>query len=246
MGKAPGGYCQTLSSRGRPFIFMNAVGVMDDVMTLLHEAGHAFHTFAAHPQPFIWQRHPGSEGAELASMSMELLALPHLATPGELLTDEQLRFARLEHLEDMLTSLLHIATVDAFQFWIYTSGQGHDAEARDAAWLALRQRFDPGVDWSGLTRERIARWYRQIHIFVYPLYYIEYGIAQLGAIQVWRRSLTDPSGALASYRAALALGGTRSLPELYRTAGAQLVFDPSRMASLVRFVEEAMIELRGE
>jgi oligoendopeptidase F len=246
LGKAPGGYCETLSSRGRPFIFMNAVGVMDDVMTLLHEAGHAFHALAAHRQPLIWQRQPGSEAAELASMSMELLAAPYLADPGEFLSEDELRLARLEHLEDVLTSLLHIAAVDAFQSWIYTSGQGHDAAARDDAWVKVRDRFDPGVDWSGLERERIGRWYRQIHIFVYPFYYIEYGIAQLGALQVWRRSLEDPSGALARYRQALALGATRSLPELYQTAGAQLIFDAARMRGLVQFVEREIERRRGE
>lgn len=245
LGKAPGGYCETLSSRGRPFIFMNAVGVMDDVMTLLHEAGHSFHAFAAHRQPYIWQRQPGSEAAELASMSMELLAAPYLADPGEFLSEDELRLARLEHLEDILTSLLHIAAVDAFQSWIYTSGRGHDAAARDEAWTALRDRFDPGVDWAGLERERIGRWYRQIHIFVYPFYYIEYGIAQLGALQVWRNSLENPSEALAQYRRALVLGATHSLPELYRTAGAQLIFDADRMRNLIQFVEREIEGLRG-
>ncbi len=246
LGKAPGGYCETLSSRGRPFIFMNAVGVMDDVMTLLHEAGHAFHAFAAHRQPYVWQRQPGSEAAELASMSMELLAAPYLADPGEFLTADELRLARLEHLEDILTSLLHIAAVDAFQSWIYTSGRGHDAAARDEAWARLRDRFDPGVDWSGLERERIGRWYRQIHIFVYPFYYIEYGIAQLGALQVWRHSLQNPSEALTQYRRALALGATHSLPELYRAAGADLIFDAERMRGLIQFVEREIEDLRDE
>ena len=160
---------------------MNAVGLVDDVMTLLHEAGHAFHAFAAHEQPLIWQRHPGSEAAELASMSMELLAGPHLAQPDVgYFTPEDHRGAWLEHLEDVLLSLAHIASVDAFQSWIYTSGEGGDAAARDAAWLRIRARFERGVNWSGLEQERVARWYRQLHIFQYPFYYIEYGIAQIG------------------------------------------------------------------
>ncbi len=187
-GKAPGGYCETLHFRGRPFIFMNAVGLVDDVMTLLHEAGHAFHAFASHRQPLIWQRHPGSEAAELASMSMELLASPHLAKPTGYFTPEDHRRAWLEHLEDVLLSLVHIASVDAFQTWIYTSPDGADAVARDEAWLRIRSRFERGVDWSGLERERVARWYRQLHIFMYPFYYIEYGIAQIGALQIWRNS----------------------------------------------------------
>ena len=149
-GKAPGGYCETLHYRGRPFIFMNAVGLVDDVMTLLHEAGHAFHAFAAHEQPLIWQRHPGSEAAELASMSMELLAGPQLAQPVGYFTPADHRSAWLEHLEDILLSLAHIASVDAFQGWIYTSGEGGDAAARDAAWLRIRERFERGVNWSEL------------------------------------------------------------------------------------------------
>ncbi len=245
-GKAPGGYCETLHFRGRPFIFMNAVGLVDDVMTLLHEAGHAFHAFASHRQPLIWQRHPGSEAAELASMSMELLASPHLAQPTGYFTPEDHRRAWLEHLEDVLLSLVHIASVDAFQTWIYTSPDGADALARDEAWLRIRSRFERGVDWSGLEAERIARWYRQLHIFMYPFYYIEYGIAQVGALQIWRNSLQDPVGAVARYREALALGAVRSLPELYRTAGARLSFDAGLIGELVQLVEEQIDLIRAQ
>jgi oligoendopeptidase F len=237
-GKAPGGYCDTLHHRGRPFIFMNAVGIVDDVNTLLHEAGHAFHAFASHRQPLIWQRHPGSEAAELASMSMELLAAPHLGRPSGMFAETDLLRARLEHFEDILVSLSHIASVDAFQTWIYTSGEGGDRAARDAAWLRIRRDFERGVDWTGLDRERVARWYRQLHIFLYPFYYIEYGIAQLGALQVWRNSLSDQAGATARYREALALGATVPLPEIYRAAGAKLVFDAGEMAALVTLLME--------
>lgn len=246
LGKAPGGYCDTLHARGRPFIFMNASGVMDDVNTLLHEAGHAFHAFAAHGQPLIWQRHPGSESAELASMSMELLAAPFLARPVGYLEPADAVRARLEHLEDVLVSLGHIASVDAFQHWIYADPAGADAAARDARWLALRARFEPGVDWSDLESERVARWYRQLHIFLYPFYYIEYGIAQLGALQVWLQSRRDRREAVASYRRFLALGATRSLPELYAAAGARLVFEPAGMVPLVAAVEEEIVALRAE
>lgn len=245
-GKAPGGYCETLHFNGRPFIFMNAVGLMDDVMTLLHEAGHAFHTFASHPLPLIWQRHPGSEAAELASMSMELLAAPHLIQPTGYFTAEDARSAWLEHLEDILLSLVHIASVDAFQNWIYTSGQGGDAHARDDAWLRIRSRFERGVDWTGLDQERVARWYRQLHIFMYPFYYIEYGIAQLGALQIWRNSLEDPVRAVARYREALSLGAVRTLPEIYRTAGARLTFDADAIAELVQLVESQIERVRSE
>jgi oligoendopeptidase F len=245
-GKAPGGYCETLHHRGRPFIFMNAVGLVDDVMTLLHEAGHAFHAFASHQQPLIWQRHPGSEAAELASMSMELLAGVHLSQPVGYFTAEDHRSAWLEHLEDILLSLVHIASVDAFQTWIYTSGEGGDAAARDAAWLRIRRRFERGVDWSGLDRERVARWYRQLHVFMYPFYYIEYGIAQIGALQVWRNSRRNQAGAVARYREALALGAVRGLPEIYRAAGAELTFDAAKISDLVRLVESEIERVRSE
>jgi oligoendopeptidase F len=245
-GKAPGGYCETLHFRGRPFIFMNAVGLVDDVMTLLHEAGHAFHAFASHRQPLIWQRHPGSEAAELASMSMELLAAPHLAQPTGYFTPEDHRRAWLEHLEDVLLSLVHIASVDAFQTWIYTNPDGADAAARDEAWLRIRSRFERGVDWSGLERERVARWYRQLHIFMYPFYYIEYGIAQIGALQIWRNSLADHAGAVARYREALALGAVRPLPDMYRTAGARLSFDAGLIGELVELVEEQIDKIRAQ
>lgn len=242
-GKAPGGYCTKLAWRGMPFIFMNAVGVPDDVSTLVHEAGHSFHDFASHRQPYVWQRNVTHEAAELASMSMELLAAPHLEVPTGYYPPDEARMARAEHFEDVLVTLAHIASVDAFQAWIYTSGRGGDAAARDAAWLAVRARFERGVDWSGLERERVSRWYRQLHIFEYPFYYIEYGIAQLGALQIWRASLSDPAGTVRRYREALALGGTVSLPEMYRTAGAKLVFNEQDMGELVALVESELDRL---
>lgn len=244
-GKAPGGYCTDLPVRGRPFIFMNAVGVPDDVQTLVHEAGHCFHDFATHRLPLGWQRRSGHEAAELASMSMELLAMPHLTQPTGFYTPEDARAAALEHLEDVLLTLVHIASVDAFQAWIYTHPDGEDASARDQQWLRLRERFEAGVDWSGLEPQRIARWYRQLHIFELPFYYIEYGIAQLGALQVYRNARRDAASALAAYKQFLSLGGTRPLPELYRAAEAALVFDAATMRELVAFVEERIAELRG-
>jgi oligoendopeptidase F len=243
--KAPGGYCTTLHHRKQPFVFMNAVGVSDDVTTLIHEAGHCFHAYLASDKELIWQRGTGSEAAELASMSMELLAAPNFALPVGYYTPDQARRAQAAHLEDVLLALPHIASVDAFQRWIYTSGDGWNRDARDAAWLDLRARFEVGVDWSGLDRERTARWYKQLHIFELPFYYIEYGIAQLGALQIWKRSLTDPAGALAGYKNALRFGGTRSLPELYAAAGARLIFDADGMRELVTLVEERLETLRG-
>ena len=179
-------------------------------------------------------------------MAMELLTAPFLAhTDGGYYSSPDAHRARLEHLEGILQALPHIAAVDAFQHWLYTSGDGHDRDARDAAWLSLRQRFEQGVDWSGLEAERIARWYRQLHIFLYPFYYIEYGIAQVGALQVWRNSLGDHAGALAAYRRALALGATAPLPTLFEAAGAALAFDAETMGGLVALIEEQIATLES-
>jgi oligoendopeptidase F len=179
-------------------------------------------------------------------MSMELLASPHLRQPIGYFTPRDALSAWLEHLEDVLLSLVHIASVDAFQSWIYTSGQGGNADARDQAWLRIRSRYERGVDWSGLDQERVARWYRQLHIFMYPFYYIEYGIAQLGALQVWRNSLEDPIRAVTQYREALALGAVKRLPEIYRTAGARLTFEVDAIAELVHLVEHHIERTRSE
>ncbi|HEY8291665.1 MAG TPA: M3 family metallopeptidase, partial [Thermomicrobiales bacterium] len=207
---------------------------------------HAFHVFEAHDIPLYWQRQTGSEMAEVASMSMELLTAPYLAKDdGGYYADADARRARIEHLEGVLQVFPHIASVDAFQHWLYTSGEGHDRSARDQAWLTIRDRFEQGVDWSGLKQERIARWYRQLHIFLYPFYYIEYGIAQLGALQVWRNSLTDQAGALAAYRRALALGGTQPLPQLFAAAGAALAFDAGTMGGLVALIEDQIATLEA-
>ncbi len=246
-GKAPGGYCETLHYSGRPYIFMNAAGTVDDVMTLFHEGGHAFHAFAAHPRPLIWQRHPPMEAAELASMSMELFAARYLRRQdGGFFTPEEYRRAQAEMFEDILVTLGHVASVDAFQDWVYTSGEGGQEAARDAAWIRIRSRFERGVEWGGLEAERIMRWYRQLHIFLYPFYYIEYGIAQLGALQLWRNSLVDESGAVRAYRDALALGSTSSLPEIYRTAGARLIFDDAGMAELTDLVQQHLEALEDD
>jgi oligoendopeptidase F len=244
-GKAPGGYCTTLPWRGKPFVFMNAVGVPDDVNTLVHEAGHCFHDFAMQRLPYIFQRDIGMEAAELASMSMELLAAPFLARPVGYYDEQHVTHAWLEHLEDIPITLCHIASVDAFQNWIYSSGEdSSDRAARDESWLRIRERFERGVDWSNLRDQRVARWYRQSHIFLAPFYYIEYGIAQLGALQVWRNSLADQSAAVAAYKNALAVGGTKSLVNMYATAGARMIFDAEGMRELMELVEERMEQIR--
>lgn len=244
-GKAPGAYSQTLSFRKQPLIFMNAVGVDDDVRTLLHESGHAFHSFEAARLPLLFQRHPGSEMAEVASMSMELLAYPFIDKKnGGYYNEDEERRSRAELLEGIVLFFPHCASVDAFQHWIYVGEAGRDADARDAQWLELRRRFEGNaVDWHGLDQERIARWYQQPHFFSSPFYYIEYGIAQLGALQVWRNSLRDKNEAVRKYRKALSLGATESLPDLFKAAGARLVFDSAGMRELITLVEEEIEKL---
>ncbi|GAB4571104.1 MAG: M3 family oligoendopeptidase [Anaerolineae bacterium] len=243
VGKAPGGYSTAYHLRRRAFIFMNAVGTHDDVQTLLHEAGHSFHTFEMSGLPLVWQRDIPMEIAEVASMAMELLAAPYL---GEFYSDEEIARARVEHLEGTLAFLPYMAVVDAFQHWIYENPE-HTHEERDAAWRDLMLRFTPGVDWSGLEEELGSYWQRQLHIFQVPFYYVEYGIAQVGAWQVWRNSLQQPARALAQYRAALALGYTRPLPELYQAAGARMALgDQSLLAELVALIEEQLETLEGK
>ncbi|MHB8589283.1 MAG: M3 family oligoendopeptidase [Candidatus Dormibacteraceae bacterium] len=244
-GKAPGGYCQTLAFRKMPLIFMNAVGVDGDVRTLLHEAGHAFHSFEASTLPLLFQRHPGSEFAEVASMSMELLATPFIdADNGGYYGEDDALRSRADLLEGIVLFFPHCASVDAFQQWIYLNNDGRDAGARDRKWLELRQRFEgSSLDWNGLDSERIARWYQQPHLFGSPFYYIEYGIAQLGALQVWRNSLRDPQDAVRDYRGALTLGATKPLPELFKAAGARLMFDSEGMRELISVVEEELAKL---
>lgn len=244
-GKAPGGYCDDLHFSKMPLIFMNAVGIDDDVRTLLHESGHAFHAFEAFKLPLIFQREYGSEIAEVASMSMELLASPYLdQKAGGYYSEADAKRSRRELLEGIVLFFPHCASVDAFQQWAYTNPEGSDVDARDQKWLELRRRFEGDtVDWSGLDAERVARWYQQPHFFSSPFYYIEYGLAQLGALQVWRNSLRDQEEAVRSYRQALALGATRPLPELYKAAGARLIFDAEGMRELISLVEENLESL---
>jgi oligoendopeptidase F len=241
-GKAPGGYCQTLAFRKLPLIFMNAVGIDADLRTLLHESGHAFHSFEASKLPLLFQRHPGSEMAEVASMSMELLASPFIGKDsGGYYSEADAKRSQADLLEAVILFFPHCASVDAFQQWMYLDEAGRDADARDQKWLDLRKRFEGGsVNWTGLDSERIARWYQQPHFFASPFYYIEYGIAQLGALQVWRNSLRDRKQAVHQYREALALGATRPLPELFKAAGTRLIFDTEGMRELVTLAEDEL------
>lgn len=245
VGKAPGGYNIALPWRKRPFIFLNAVGTVRDVEMLLHEAGHACHSFARFAaQPLFWQRDTGLEMNELAAMTLELLAAPYLGEDrGGFYSPVDARRAWAEQLEMLLGQLTQYALIDAFQQWIYTDPAGANREARDEAWRQLSQRFQPGVDWHDLATEQAAGWYGYFQIFLSPFYQIEYGLAQLGALQIWRDSLHDPATAMARYRQALALGATRALPELYATAGARLIFDAESMGELVSLVEAQLASL---
>jgi oligoendopeptidase F len=244
-GKALGGFCSELPLRRRPFIFMNGVGLHDDVQTLLHEAGHAFHVFETADLPLIWQTAPPMEFCEVASMSMELLAAPYLTRDnGGFYTESEAARARTEHLEGILTFLPYMAVVDMFQHWVYTHiDEALNPEKCDATWDQLWLRFMPGINWEGFEDARMSGWHRKPHIFGSPFYYIEYGMAQVGALQIWRNSLSDPAGAISAYRQALALGGTRPLPELFAAAGAEFRFDTTMLAELVALVEQTVAGL---
>ena len=236
-GKAPGGYQETLQERRWPFIFMNAVGRDLDIRTVLHEGGHAFHMLAAREEPLIYYRHAPMEFCEVASMSMELLATPHLDVFYK--NPEDRNRAYRAKLEDFILIFPWIATIDAFQHWVYTHpGQTRDERAQ--AWRQIHSRFSAVVDWSGYEEQRTYLWHRQLHLYEVPFYYIEYGIALIGALQVWMRSRTDYRDAVARYWTALSLGGTRPLPELFAAAGARFSFDYDTLKPLMDAVGEEL------
>jgi oligoendopeptidase F len=238
-GKAPGGYQSTLAESRLPFIFMNAVGVQRDVETILHEAGHAFHALATRDEDLYAYRNAPIEFCEVASMSMELLGNEFIE---EFYSSDDSKRARRVHLEGVVGVFPWIATVDAFQHWIYTHPD-HTREERRKAWLALMDRFGGGVDWSGFEEARENLWHRQLHIFLHPFYYIEYGIAQLGALQVWANSKQDKAKALEDYKKSLALGGSRPLPELFSAAGCQFEFSAKTIQPLAEMLRDELAEL---
>jgi oligoendopeptidase F len=238
-GKAPGGYQSTLSEARVPFIFMNAVGVHRDVETMLHEAGHAFHALAARNLPLHAYRSAPIEFCEVASMGMELLAAPHLRA---FYSDTDTKRAQRDHLEGIIKFFPWMATVDAFQHWIYTH-PGHTREERTAFFISLMDRFGGTEDWTGFEQARACMWHRQLHIFEIPFYYVEYGIAQLGALQLWQASRRDLPAALDKYLAGLALGGSRPLPELFAASGLAFDFTDQTIAPLMRNVKDALVEL---
>jgi oligoendopeptidase F len=220
-GKAPGGYQCSLNEVRLPFIFMNSAGTNRDVFTLLHEGGHAFHCYAARKEPLVHYRHAPIEFCEVASMSMEMFALDLLEVFYKDPTDAAR--ARVRHLDDLVTVFPWIATIDAFQHWIYLN-PGHTDEQRTEKWVELETRYSPSIDWSGLDEVQSSLWHRQLHIFEVPFYYIEYGIAQLGALQLWMQFRKDPETTLQNYLNGLALGGSKALPKLFQASGIRFDF----------------------
>jgi oligoendopeptidase F len=236
-GKAPGGYQSTLAEARVPFIFMNAVGVQRDVETILHEAGHAFHAQATRSEDLYPYRSSPIEFCEVASMAMELLGNEFIE---EFYAPAEAARARKTHLEGIIGFFPWMAVVDGFQHWIYTH-PSHTRAERKAAYLRLMDRFGGDVDYSGFEGVRAHSWHRQLHIFLYPFYYVEYGIAQLGALQVWANSKANKAKALGDYKLALTLGGSRPLPELFAAAGCRFDFDAATIRPLIQL---ARTELR--
>ncbi|MFO1076999.1 MAG: M3 family oligoendopeptidase [Planctomycetota bacterium] len=235
-GKAPGGYQYQLEDERVPFVFANAVGTHQDVQTLLHEGGHAFHSLLCRDHDLLAFRDYPIEIAETASMAMELLALEHL---GVVYAADDARRARRKHLEGVLRTLTWIASIDALQHWVYAT-PAHAREARRTAWLDIRRRFGGDVDWGGLEDALAMQWIAQPHLFQHAFYYIEYAIAQISALQIWRNYRRDPAAAVTAYRTALAMGGTRPLPETLAAAGVE--FDLSA-ATLRRLVDDVRAQI---
>jgi oligoendopeptidase F len=238
-GKAPGGYQSTLNEARVPFIFMNAIGLQRDVETLLHEAGHAFHAQATRGEDLYAYRGAPIEFCEVASMAMELLGNEFLE---EFYPTAEANRARKVHLEGIIGFFPWMAVVDAFQHWIYTH-HGHTRAERKAAYLKLMDRFGGDVDFSGHEEMRAHSWHRQLHIFIHPFYYVEYGIAQLGALQVWANSKADKAKALGDYKKSLSLGGSRTLPELFAAAGCKFQFDAATIKPLIQLVDSELRKL---
>lgn len=240
-GKAPGGYNYPLYEIGVPFIFMNAVGAQRDLVTMVHEAGHAVHSFLSRDLSLTGFKNLPSEVAELASMSMELLSMKEW---GHFYVNaDELNRAKREQLEGVLKVLPWIAQIDAFQHWVYEHPT-HTVEERHAHWSSLSKDFGTGLtDWTGYEDQIATSWQRQLHLFEVPFYYIEYGIAQLGALGVWMNSLTNFESGLTAYQEALKLGYTKSIPEIYETAHVPFDFSSDRLKSLAAFIQQELIKL---
>ncbi|MDP4148135.1 MAG: M3 family oligoendopeptidase [Bacteroidota bacterium] len=237
-GKAPGGYNCPLAETGAPFIFMNASGQMGDLTTMVHEGGHAIHSFLTHPLELNAFKEYPMEIAEVASMTMELFSMDH----WDLFFSDKndLARAREHQLERVISIFPWIATIDKFQHWIYEN-PSHSLQDREDHWMEILQEFSSSaMDWSGLEKFRTFGWQRQLHLFEVPFYYIEYGIAQLGAIGLWKQYKENKEKALSNYTAALSLGGTRTLPELYDAARLKFNFSKEHIKNLMEFVRAEM------
>tara|TARA_Y100000814_G_scaffold964_1_gene1131 strand:+ start:418 stop:2100 length:1683 start_codon:yes stop_codon:yes gene_type:complete len=238
-GKAPGGYQLQRDHSRKPFIFMNATGLQRDLETMVHEAGHAFHSIYADEIPLVDYRSAPIEFCEVAAMSMELLTHDFL---DEFYSSDDANRAVREHLEGIVSILAWIATIDAFQHWIYTN-PGHSKEERHQQWLNLGDRFGSILDWTGFEDWRKVGWQRQLHLFSYPFYYIEYGIAQLGALQLWLQYQKNPQTALDNYAKSMRLGGSRPLPELFEAGEMSFDLGNSTVQGLIDAVRAELDEL---
>ena len=240
-GKAPGGYNCPLAESGAPFIFMNAAGQFDDVTTMVHEGGHAVHSFLAHRLELTGFKEYPMEIAEVASMAMELFSMNHW---NVFFSDkEELRRAKEQQLERVITIFPWIATIDKFQHWIYEHPD-HTEQERMDSWMAILNEFStPAINFEGVEEYRKYGWQRQLHLFEVPFYYIEYGIAQLGALGLWQQYEQNPGTAIANYINALHLGGTRTLPELFKAARLPFNFSPDYISQLMLFVKQQLDHL---
>ncbi len=241
VGKAPGGYNYPLSEIGIPFIFMNATSTLRDMVTILHEGGHAVHSVLTKDLELTDFKHTPSEVAELASMSMELISMDHWDIFFE--NEEDTKRAKREHLGQIIETLPWVAIIDKFQHWIYEN-PGHSIEERKIQWNEILTDFSDSVtDWSGLEKFRDYIWQKQLHLFEVPFYYIEYGFAQLGAIAVWKRFKENPQKGLDGYLSALKLGYTKSIPEIYKAANIEFNFSREYISELVAFVQSELEKL---
>ncbi len=238
IGKAPGGYNCPLAETGAPFIFMNAAGQMHDVTTMVHEGGHAVHSFLSHHLELSAFKEYPMEIAEVASMAMELFSMENWEIYFE--NPDDLRRAKIQQLERVITIFPWIATIDKFQHWVYENPK-HDSDQRTENWFRIYNEFNSKtIDWTGLEKYQKNIWQKQLHLFEVPFYYIEYGIAQLGAIGLWMQFKKNKDSALDNYINALTLGGTKTLPELYEAAGLKFDFSGAYIRELMDFVEKEL------
>ena len=240
-GKAPGGYNMPLAESGAPFIFMNAASQMSDLTTMVHEGGHAIHSFLSHSLELNGFKEYPTEMAEVASMSMELFSMDHWNVFFS--SKEEMNRAKRHQLERVITIFPWIATIDKFQHWVYEH-PNHSLEERKTNWLNILYEFSSkSIDYSGLEAYRSYGWQKQLHLYEVPFYYIEYGIAQLGAIGMWLQYKEDPKKGLDNYIRALSLGGTKTLPDLYKSAGIEMIFNSTGISRLMQFVKKELESL---